>query len=257
MIIIPMAGMSSRFTSAGYERPKYELELRGTYVFDYAISRFSSRFDVDDFAFVVRSGLNAADFVRARARALGIKSFRIAEVATPTRGQAESVAIGIRAVGGDVSDPLCIFNIDTFVVSNYLEYSNIFTSSAGVLEVVRDVGSNWSFVEPTFDGQTRVCRTAEKIPISDLCCTGLYWFRNQTHFLEALELEYRSPQSQELYVAPLYNHLIARGDRVDYILIDRSSLVLCGTPSEFEALQQEDDAKISNLRRMQLALAGG
>ena len=41
MIIIPMAGLSSRFFSDGYKLPKYMLDLHGVPVFDHAFGSFS------------------------------------------------------------------------------------------------------------------------------------------------------------------------------------------------------------------------
>jgi hypothetical protein len=37
-------------------------------------------------------------------------------------------------------------------------------------------------------------------------------------------------------VAPLYNHLIGRGLRIGWRLIEPSEVVFCGTPCEYETL---------------------
>ncbi|MBD6989485.1 capsular biosynthesis protein, partial [Vibrio parahaemolyticus] len=44
MIIIPMAGMSSRFFNAGYDKPKYMLEARGVTLFEHSILSFKKYF---------------------------------------------------------------------------------------------------------------------------------------------------------------------------------------------------------------------
>jgi dTDP-glucose pyrophosphorylase len=78
---------------------------------------------------------------------------------------------------------------------------------------------------------------AEKLAISDLCCTGLYYFRRVGDFRWA----YRHPASplspaeqQECYVAPLYNALIASGERIAFTEIASSQIVFCGTPQQYE-----------------------
>ncbi|EDP5982441.1 capsular biosynthesis protein, partial [Campylobacter jejuni] len=38
IIIFPMAGLSSRFTKAGYDKPKYMLDLKGNSVFFHAVN---------------------------------------------------------------------------------------------------------------------------------------------------------------------------------------------------------------------------
>ena len=54
MIVIPMAGLSSRFTKAGYDKPKYMLEAFGRSLFWHAVSSFSNYFDSEDFLFIAR-----------------------------------------------------------------------------------------------------------------------------------------------------------------------------------------------------------
>ncbi|EKO3985769.1 capsular biosynthesis protein, partial [Vibrio fluvialis] len=40
MIMIPMAGMSSRFFKAGYSKPKYMLEAKGKTLFEHSVLSF-------------------------------------------------------------------------------------------------------------------------------------------------------------------------------------------------------------------------
>jgi len=109
-----MAGLSQRFTAAGYDRPKYMLEAHGWTLFDHAVLSFRDYFDRHPFLFIARDVGGTADFVRARASALGIADAEIAILEEPTRGQAETVEKGIRKANVDATTPLSIFNIDTF-----------------------------------------------------------------------------------------------------------------------------------------------
>lgn len=116
-------------------------------------------------------------------------------------------------------------------------------SRAGcILEVFEDDGANWSFVGPVSgDTACRVARTAEKEPISRLACTGLYYFRRHADFLMAFDEKCaQGPQAWEkgeLFVAPLYNTLIARGADVRYVQIAREAVEFCGVPGEYKALR--------------------
>ena len=49
MIIIPMAGKSSRFYKAGYTLPKFMLPLNGKTIFEEAVSSFKKYFKTDFF----------------------------------------------------------------------------------------------------------------------------------------------------------------------------------------------------------------
>jgi len=236
MIIIPMAGLSSRFFDAGYEKPKYMLELQGQSVFATAVKSFEKYFQTQAFLFVVRDIYGTADFVKQQAKAIGIKDFHIFVLNQTTRGQAETVALSITDI--DNSEELTIFNIDTFRPS--FSFPDICKKSDGYLEVFEGSGDNWSFVKPQSDSSTKIIKTAEKNPISNLCCTGLYHFASKNLFLQAFNYYCSIPQTQwdknELYVAPLYNFLIQKQYNIHYHLIHRDEVIFCGTPDEYQAL---------------------
>jgi hypothetical protein len=233
MIVIPMAGRSQRFFDAGYDRPKFMLELAGRSVFSHAVASFEAAFAQTPFLFIAAE--DAAPFVRDEARALGVASFEVVSLSAPTAGQAETVERGIEGVGW--AGPLTIFNIDTFR-PGFAFPGEPLASADGWLEVFRGSGANWSYVRPAPGPEPWALETAEKKPISDLCCTGLYHFARTADFLAALEAERVAPQAAELYVAPLYNHLIAQGARVGWRLIEPREVIFCGTPAEYEALQK-------------------
>ena len=224
-----MAGRSQRFYDAGYDQPKWALPLQGRSVFAHAVGSFAADFATRPFRFIVAAG--AAPFVISEAERLGIADAEVVELARPTAGQAETVELGI----GGHEGPLTIFNIDTFR-PGFTFPGGVFETADGWLEVFRGSGANWSYVEPAPGPEPWAVRTAEKVEISDLCCTGLYHFAKAADFRAALAAERAAPQAKELYVAPLYNHLIARGAKIAWRLIDRTEVVFCGTPAEYEAL---------------------
>ncbi|HAS3630233.1 TPA: capsular biosynthesis protein [Vibrio cholerae] len=238
MIVIPMAGMSSRFFKAGYTQPKYMLEAHGQTLFEHSINSFAAYFASTPFLFIVRNVYDTAAFVREKATQLGIKQFYIAELHTETRGQAETVTLGLEELakqGVDYQGSITVFNIDTFR-PNFV-FPDISQHSDGYLEVFQGSGDNWSFAKPEHAGSTKVIQTAEKNPISDLCSTGLYYFHRKEDYLEAYR-EYVARPSQEwergeLYIAPLYNLLIQKGLNIHYHLIARHEVIFCGVPDEY------------------------
>lgn len=231
MIVIPMAGRSQRFYDAGYDRPKYRLELDGRSVFAHAVGSFEAAFGAQPFLFIAAAEAEA--FVREEARALGIARFEVVSLATVTAGQAETVERGLDATGWDGA--VTIFNIDTFR-PGFAFPGEPLASADGWLEVFRGSGANWSYVKPAPGPEPWALETAEKRPISDLCCTGLYHFARAADFRAALAAERAAPQARELYVAPLYNHLIGKGARIGWRLVEASEVMFCGTPAEYEGL---------------------
>jgi hypothetical protein len=235
MIVFPMAGLSRRFSEAGYTLPKYMLPLAGGTCFDFSVSGFLGPYRSETFVFVMRDVQETPQFVEERLRALGVGDYRLVVLAGPTSGQGETVEKGLEGLAaGD--EELTVFNIDTFRMN--VSRPTPEERGDGHLEVFRGSGDGWSFVEPTPNGSGKVARTTEKVPISDLCCTGLYSFARVSDFREALEAERRSPTSAlgETYIAPIYNHLIGRGREIRYSLIRNDDVVFCGVPAEYEAL---------------------
>jgi hypothetical protein len=236
MIVIPMAGASRRFIEAGYDRPKYMLELRGRPLFDWAVASFAGSFETEDFLFIVRDVSDTPEFVSRRVQSLGLVSAQTVVLDSPTAGQAETVEFGIDKIGIDGGTPLAIFNIDT--IRPGLDPSGL-PGMQGWLEVFRGPGDHWSFIELDTTQPDRVARTTEKQRISDLCCTGLYQFERAELFREALAAERTAPSSHELFAAPLYNHLIARGYAIGWREMPTDQVILAGVPAEYEALVAE------------------
>jgi hypothetical protein len=238
MIVIPMAGLSRRFTDAGYDVPKYMLRAHGASLFAHAVHSFAAYFETHPFLFILRDVAGTHHFVAQECRRLGLRDARIVALAEPTRGQAETVMAGLDQAGLH-AEPVTIFNIDTFRPG--FRFPTGFNPEAvdGYLEVFRGSGANWSYVRPASAEGYRVAETTEKVPISDLCCTGLYHFRTADLFRDAYGPfaagDAAAQGLRELYVAPMYNLLIRRGCDIRYHLIGAEEVIFCGVPAEYEA----------------------
>ncbi|WP_318478309.1 glycosyltransferase family 2 protein [Photobacterium leiognathi] len=235
MIVIPMAGLSSRFFKAGFNKPKYMLDAHGISLFDHAVKSFEKYFNNEKFLFIVRDVYQTPEFVKKRVDALGIKNSEIIIIDKETRGQAETVFLGLDLSECNENETLTIFNIDTFRPNFIFPEKNKIDD--GYLEVFKGTGDNWSFVKPENCNSKKVIETTEKKPISDLCCTGLYYFSSISLFKEAYE-EYVSLPEEcwekgELYVAPLYNYLIKKGKEITYNEISLNDVIFCGVPDEY------------------------
>lgn len=239
MIVIPMAGLSRRFTEAGYDLPKYMLPAHGRSLFAHAVDSFAAYFETVPFLFILRDVAGTRAFVEAECRRLGVREAGIVALDAPTRGQAETVALGLAAHGGAADAPVTIFNIDTFRPG--FRFPTVWDRNTvdGYLEVFRGSGANWSYVRPADTGDGRVAETTEKVPISDLCCTGLYHFRTAALFDRAyahlVEGGAAAAGLTELYVAPMYNQLIQQGCDIRYQVIGTDEVIFCGVPAEYLA----------------------
>ena len=229
MIVIPMAGESSRFFLEGYKLPKYQLLINYKSVFEHVILSFKRYFMKEKFIFVVNSKFNASNFVKMKCKSLKIKNFKIVELDTPTSGQAETVMFGIENEKNN--SPIFIFNIDTV----HLNFKMSFTDQLcdGYLEVFKGDGNHWSFIKAK--GNKFVAKTTEKIRISDLCSNGLYYFSSIQQFKESFHDTYAKEKTEykETFIAPMYNSLISKNKLIFYKEINYSDLIFCGTPDEY------------------------
>ena len=241
MIVIPMAGLSSRFFNAGYKKPKYMLTINGKSLFKLTVESFKKYFSNSNFVFIVREDYDTPNFVLNEIKELGIKNYQLVILSHETKGQAETVYLGVQAANTDESEELTVFNIDT-VRPNY-KYPELSVLGDGYLEVFEGSGTNWSFAKPLHQGSSVVEATAEKNPISNLCSTGLYHFKSVGMYIDAYKRESAKKESDlvngELYIAPLYNQLIQEGYEIHYNLIKKSEVIFSGTPAEYEELLEK------------------
>ncbi len=230
-IVIPMAGLSSRFAKAGFTLPKYMLYINDKSLFNLAVSSFEDYFQTCRFVFVARDVFDTPSFIEKECKLMGIKKYKVV-VTEPTKGQAETVLFGIKGADIPEDEEILIFNIDTFRPG--FKFPNKAKLSDGYLECFIGDGDNWSYAK-TEDGtdDTKVIETAEKKSISHFCSTGIYFFKNASDFILSYMSNAHNNDGKEQYVAPLYNYLIKKGRDIRVNIIDKKDVCFCGIPSEY------------------------
>ncbi|NCN72936.1 capsular biosynthesis protein, partial [Vibrio parahaemolyticus] len=205
-------------------------------LFEHSVLSFKNYFERESFLFIIRDKYDTKKFISEKIKKLGIKYFDIICLEKETRGQAETVFLGLKNI--DDNESLTIFNIDTFR-PNFI-YPDLESKGDGYLEVFKGSGDNWSFALPVDKNTTLIRETAEKRPISNLCSTGLYHFDKVSDYKFAYLNYQEKPECEwekgEIYVAPLYNYLISSGKKIHYHLIKRDEVIFCGTPEEYNDL---------------------
>jgi len=234
-IIIPMAGLSKRFFDAGYDLPKYMLKINNVSLFNHSVSSFKKYFNSEKFVFIARNDYGTEAFIENEVNNLGIDDFDIVILDKVTLGQADTVIKGLNKIKLSNEERIIIFNIDT--IRKNFEFPSEMKNADGYLEVFNGSGTHWSFVLP--GPNNSVIRTTEKDRISDLCSTGLYYFRNYKLFYNSLNF-YKKNQKLELYIAPMYNYLISRKFKILYNKIPKDLVLFSGTPTEFNILKKNE-----------------
>ncbi len=226
-----MAGKSSRFFKAGFDKPKHQLTLNDQYVFDLAVESFAEFFKTELFLFILQDTYQTLEFVEQRIKALGIEQALIHVLDNDTMGQAHTVYLGIDNPDIDDEEPLFIFNIDTFH-HNFIK-PDFVDQVDGYLEVFKGEGDHWSFVAIDADGV--VTHTAEKERISEYCSNGLYYFKSKKLFMQMFDdaVKQKLMVKGEYYIAPMYNLLIKQGCLIRQSLVELEAMSFCGTPDEY------------------------
>jgi dTDP-glucose pyrophosphorylase len=140
-------------------------------------------------------------------------------------GQAESVAVALADVPLDVQ--IVIWNGDTALRPGWRTEE---TQPGNWMLLSELEGDHWSFAR--LSGQ-KVLETSEKVRISKAASVGLYGFESKRVFLEALSADRMQKKNlSEIYVAPLYNHVISTGAEVQGWMISPQHFIPLGTPRE-------------------------
>lgn len=235
-----MAGKSSRFFEEGYKLPKYMLPLGlNSCVFNEAIKSFKKYFETDFFLFITRSDYDVRDFVEGKCKVLGIVNFEVVSLKQDTRGQADTVKIGLERANYKINEELYIFNIDSIRINFSKPSSSFLKNTDGYLEVFEDEGVHWSFIDPLPNNYVK--RTTEKIKISNLCSNGLYYFSSAKLFHDVFHDFEKINDYKELFIAPMYNLLIKKNLQVKYILLEQYQTLFSGTPNEYEDLKKNQN----------------
>jgi NDP-sugar pyrophosphorylase family protein len=237
-IVIPMAGLGSRFTEAGYTVPKPLLRAHGKTLLEWSVD--SLPLDIATRLVFVgleehRDCFGIEDVIRSLYHTFDPVFHWLTKT---TRGQAETVVAATPLL--DQSAALLIFNIDTAFRSPGLGDRLRKSNDDGVLGAFHSSEPRFSYARTGPDGY--VTEVREKVAISDNALTGLYHFKSTKDFLEVANATIAADVREcgEFYVAPLYNQLIARGGR---FVVDQSEHHwILGTPAEYARFLDDPDA---------------
>ena len=222
MILITLAGDSSRFFRAGFSVVKYKLRLGDMSILEHILSYVPCHEKV---LIVLNKKFNDLEFVANLLERMSFETFKVVEI-DRTRGQFESAILGLEKAADFCLDtePLVVYNGDTVRMLDFWNYDNC----DGYIEVFESEGSHWSFV----DRIGFVNRVTEKERISPYCSSGLYFFK-RIKYIKEISKDYVSSEFGETYIAPAYNILISQGMKIVSGLVDKSSFTFCGTPEEY------------------------
>lgn len=221
-VLIPMAGLGSRFAEKGYALPKPLIKIFGKPMIQLVVE--SLELDAN-YIFIVqkehRVKYHLDDVLDGIA-----PGCHVVEVDGLTEGAAVTTLAAKHLIDNDT--PLIISNSDQVVVWD----SSVFRALIGsqnVIAVFQADDPKWSYAEVDHG---IVKRVAEKEVISNNASVGIYSFKTGAEYVKYAEqmIDKNIRTNNEFYIAPVYNEAIA--DRQLTIAYDVKEMHGLGTPED-------------------------
>jgi NDP-sugar pyrophosphorylase family protein len=247
-LIIPMAGEGSRFVKAGYKLPKPFIDVGGKPMIARVLDNLGSKsFDV---VLLARTAHLEAEPELANALTKD-HGLRIVKVDRLTEGSVCTILLARHEINRNA--PLLIANCDQIVdfdcggfIKDCLD-----RKLDGSILVFREPDRNtkWSYARVDDDGI--VVEVREKVAISELATVGIYFFAKAAYFIDAaIDMIARNDRvNNEFYTCPVYNYMIAQGQRVGIYEIARNAMHGVGVPEDLDAYIRHCDGekRVGNL----------
>ncbi len=233
-IVVPMAGRGSRFTKAGYDLPKPLLPVRGRPMVEVVIDNLRPSC-LHRFIFICqREHIISHGLDRALLRM--VPTAEIIPIDRVTEGAACTVLLAERFINTD--EPLMIANCDQYVavgIDDYLCAMEV-ESYDGFIMTMMAADPKWSFIR--LDDVGRVTEVVEKQVVSSEATVGIYNYRHGRDFVSAAKAMILADDrvNGEFYVAPAYNYMIRKAQRIGFMNIgaDRAGMYGLGVPEDLQ-----------------------
>lgn len=230
-VLMPMGGLGSRFTDAGYTTPKPLIEVDSKPMFMRALDSFKSVQDIRHI-FVVRKDQDEK-YELAASIHRELPDAKIAILDHDTRGAVESCLEAREFIADDI--PISVADCDIyFESSGYFQKAAAAQKPDGMLLTFQSNDPRYSFVEVNQDGTA--LRTAEKLVISDQAILGGYFFKDGGLFKQLADEFISQPLPdglKEYFMSHLFNMLLERHGKVEIAHIDKKYIF--GTPEELNS----------------------
>ncbi len=236
-IVIPMAGLGSRFVKAGYTLPKPLIEIYGRPMIEYVVKNLTPAAP-HRFIFICQKEHLEKYGLRERLEALAPGCAVIA-IDYLTRGTACTVLLAKEFINN--ADPLIIANSDQYVDADVDAFIAEAQKTDGALMTLRSQNPACSYVR--LDENGFVTEVREKQVISDVANVGVFAFSHGADYVAGAEemIARNETFNNEFYVAPVYNVLIRSGKRYTCFHVGAygDGVYNLGTPEDLKTFTED------------------
>lgn len=230
-VVIPMAGMGSRFAKAGYEKPKPFIDVAGKPMIVRVLENL--QYPNANYILIGRKEhleqekeLVASIEAEYNAKFIGIDKL--------TEGTACTVLYARDLINND--SPLLIANSDQIVDMNIADFINdcfergLDGSILTFIDEERD--PKWSFARLNDNGL--VVEVREKVVISDIATVGIYLYSKGKDYVNfSIDMIVENDRvNNEFYTCPTYNYAVKDNKKIGVYNIDFEQMHGIGTPDD-------------------------
>jgi len=231
-IIIPMAGLGSRFSKNGIKTPKPLIKVNGKTLIEHSVESLGI---FGRYIFITRT-FDDPTYNEELSRILkkldpNCEEIRIDNV---TSGCSETCLYAKHLIDND--EELIITNCDQLMDWDADEFIEMASASSGAVVLFKSKDPKNSFAEIKEDFRNcSITKIVEKVPISDNALVGIHYWKRGSDFVESSEdllRHFRLSGLPECYISETYNYLIQKGHQISPFFIPKNSYTPLGTPED-------------------------
>lgn len=236
-VLIPMAGLGSRFKDAGYVFPKPLVEVDGKPMIQAVVESLGVN---AQYTYIVQKE-HYEKYNLLYLLNLITPNCNIVQVDGVTEGAAVTCLLATEYIDND--SPLIMANSDQIVEWNSRQFVyDLMTKNAdGGIATFKSTHPKWSYAK--IDQAGLVTEVAEKKPISDIATVGIYYWKHGSDFVKYAKqmIEKNIRTNNEFYVCPVFNEAIADKKRI--FTSDIKKMWGVGTPEDLNYYLSSRDIK--------------
>ncbi len=225
-IIIPMAGLGSRFYNKGYTDPKPFIKVDGKYMIQKVIDNIG--IVSDNYIFIMRK--EHEEYMDKFIKEL--KNVTIIYISELTEGAACTILKAEEYMNPD--DQLLLVNSDQYLEWDPFEFLLHSQNFDGCISVFKETENSekWSYAK--IDENGLVESVSEKKRISEFATTGVYYYKYSSDFIKCAKqmIDKKIKVNNEYYTCPVYNEAILNGLKIGIKLCDK--MWSLGTPEDLD-----------------------
>ncbi|NQV76915.1 MAG: lipopolysaccharide biosynthesis protein, partial [Lutibacter sp.] len=232
-VVIPMAGLGSRFQEAGFKKPKPFIDVNGIPM----IIRVIENLRIPKATYYLIARKEHVDQEKNLVNEIESKyNIKFITIDKLTEGTACTVLYARKYINNN--NPLLIANSDQIVdidINKFINDCILRKLDGSILTFIdKEKNPKWSFAK--IDNNGMVVKVKEKSPISENATVGIYFFTKGSYFVNGtLDMIINNDRiNDEFYTCPVYNYLIKDLLKVGIYNIEFSKMHGLGTPEDLK-----------------------